>query len=203
MKSHRKFFATNAPDPPHWTLNLCFCAFRSVWVHLSMFRHYTKLGAKRVELVQSMHKFVPLSRIGIFHNERTQSTPLDSKLMFWSIFVVLGAFGNVSLLHETRCKIGWSGAINGQVCAMKSHHKFFTTNAPDPPHWTLNSWFGAFHSVWVHFGLFRYCTKVDAMRAEMVELMHKFVPWSCVRIFQNEHTRSTQLNPKLMFWCVS
>ena len=36
--------------------------------------------------------------------------------------------------------------------------------------------FGAFHSVWVHFGLFRYCTKVDAMRAEMVELMHKFVP---------------------------
>src|SRR6185437_11950113 len=85
IKSHWNFFATNAPDPPHWTLNSCFCGFRSVWVHLSMFRHYTKLGAKRVELVQSMHKFVPLSRIGIFHNERTQSTPLDPKLMFWSI----------------------------------------------------------------------------------------------------------------------
>jgi hypothetical protein len=28
-------------------------------VYLSMFRYYTKLGAKRVELVQSMHKFVP------------------------------------------------------------------------------------------------------------------------------------------------
>jgi len=26
---------------------------------LSMFRYYIKLGAKRVELVQLMHKFVP------------------------------------------------------------------------------------------------------------------------------------------------
>ena len=58
--------------------------------------------------------------------------------------------------------------------------------------------FGAFHSVWLHLGLFRYCTKVDAMRAEMVELMHKFVPRSRVRIFQNERTRSTQLNPKMV-----
>ena len=116
---------------------------------------------------------------------------------------MLGAFGNVSLLHETRCKIGWTCAINWQVCAIKLHRKFFATNAPDPPHWTLNSWFGAFHCVWVHFGLFRYCTKVDAKRAEMIELMHKFVSWSRVRIFQNERTRSTQLNSELMFWCVS
>jgi len=33
--------------------------FRSVWVHLSMFRYYMKLGAKWVELAQLMHKFVP------------------------------------------------------------------------------------------------------------------------------------------------
>ena len=98
-------------------------------------------------------------------------------------FVVLGAFGNVSLLHEIRCTIGWNGASKGQVCAMKSHRKFFATNAPDTSHWTVNTWFGAFHSVWMHFGLFRYCTKVDAMRAGMVELMHKFVPWSRVWIF--------------------
>ena len=118
-------------------------------------------------------------------------------------FLVLGAFGNVSLLHEIRCTIGWIGASNGQVCAMKSHQKFFAMNAPDTSHWTVNTWFGAFHSVWVHFGLFSYCTKVDAKRAEMVELMHKFVPWRRVRIFQNKHTRSTQLIPKLIFWCVS
>ena len=108
----------------------------------------------------------------------------------WTLKSCFGAFHsfwcicNVSLLHETQCKMGWTGATKEQVCAMKSHRKFFATNAPDPPHWTINSWYGAFHSVWVHFGLFRYCTKVDAKRAEMVELMHKFVPWSRVRIFK-------------------
>ena len=55
-----------------------------------MFRYYMKLGAERVELVQLMDKFVPLSRIGIFRNERTRSTPLDPKLKYWFFFVLFG-----------------------------------------------------------------------------------------------------------------
>ena len=55
-----------------------------------MFHYYTDLGAKWVELVQLMDKFVPLSHIGFFRNERTRSTPLDPKLMFWCVFVVVG-----------------------------------------------------------------------------------------------------------------
>ena len=47
-----------------------------------MFRYYTELVAKWVEIVQLNDKFVPLSRIGIFHNERTRSTPLDPKLKY-------------------------------------------------------------------------------------------------------------------------
>jgi len=54
-----EFLATNAPDPPNWTLNSCFGVFRSVWVHLAKFCYYMKLGAKRVEPVQLMLKFVP------------------------------------------------------------------------------------------------------------------------------------------------
>ena len=50
-----------------------------------MFRYYMKLGAKRVELVQLMDKFVALSRTGIFRNERTRSTPLDPKLNYWFV----------------------------------------------------------------------------------------------------------------------
>ena len=80
MKS--EVFAMKGPDPPHWILNSCFGASLSVWVHWAMFHYYTKLGAKRVELVQLMHKFVPLSRFGIFCNECTRPTPLDPKLMF-------------------------------------------------------------------------------------------------------------------------
>ena len=55
-----------------------------------------KLGAKRGELVQLMQKFVPQSDIGIFHNERTKSTPLDPKLMIRFVLLYLGAFGIVS-----------------------------------------------------------------------------------------------------------
>ena len=70
----------NAPNPPHWTLNSCFGLLHSVWVYLGSFRNSMKLDAK--QLVQLMQKFVPRSHIEIFHNERTQSTPLDPKLMF-------------------------------------------------------------------------------------------------------------------------
>ena len=192
----------NAPDPPRWTLNSCIAAFRSVWVHFGLFRYCTKLGAKGADLVQLMQKFVPRSRIRIFRNEHTRSTPLDPKLMFWCVSYCLGAFGNISLQHETRCKTDWSGAINAQVCAMKSHRNFSQQNAPNPPHWTLNSCIGAFCSG-MHFWLFRYCTKLYPKRAELVQLMKRFVPRSRLGIFRNERTRSTPLDPKLMFWCIS
>ena len=75
----------SAPDPLYWTRNSCFGASRSDWMYLAMFHYYTKLGAKQVELVQLMHKFVPFNRIRIFRNVHTQSTPLDPKLMFWGV----------------------------------------------------------------------------------------------------------------------
>jgi hypothetical protein len=50
------------------------------------------------------------------------------------------------------------------------------------------------------FGPFRYNTKVDAKLAELVPLMPKFAKQSRVRIIRNERTRSTPLDPKLMFW---
>ena len=134
----------NGHDPPHWTINSCFGASHSIWVHLAMFRYYMKLGAKRVELVQLMQKIVPWSRIRIFRNEWTQSTPLDLKLMF-----------------------------------------------------------GAPRSVWVHLAMFHYYRKLVAKRVELVQLMHKFVPWSRFGIYRKECTRPTPLDSKLMFWCVS
>ena len=116
----------NGPDPPHWTVISCFGASRSVWVylaifrytklgakwielvHLAMFHYYTNLVAKRVELVQLMHKFVPWSRFGIFHNESTWPTPLDPKLMFWcarSIWVHLAMFCYYTKLGPKRVEL--------------------------------------------------------------------------------------------------
>ena len=53
-RSHVGFFATNAPNQPHWTQNSCFGALYSVWVHLGSFRNSMKLDAKQGELVQLM-----------------------------------------------------------------------------------------------------------------------------------------------------
>ena len=76
-------------------------------------------------------------------------------------------------------------------------------NAPNNRHWTPNSFFGAIHSVWVHLGSFRNCMKLGAKRCELVQLIQKFVPQSHVWIFRNERTKSTPLDPKLMFCCVA
>ena len=109
---------------------LTFWCVRTIWVHSVLLGCLTKLGAKRAKLVQ---KFVPQSHIGFFHNEHTQSTTLDPKPTFWCILYYLGAFDTVWLPYETRCK---TGRTRGKVRAAKSH-RTFTTNTPDPPHWTI------------------------------------------------------------------
>jgi hypothetical protein len=53
------------------------------------------------------------------------------------------------------------------------------------------------------FGPFHYSTKVDVKLAELVPLSDKFAKQSGVGIFRNERTRSTLLDPKLMFSGVS
>ena len=116
-KSSRIFFVTNAPDPPHWTLNSCFWC---VSYHLDAFGT-VRLPYETQCKTGVVQKFVPRSRIGIFRNERTRSIPLDPKLTFWCISYYLGAFGTVWLPYETRCKTGRTSA---KVCATQLHWNF-------------------------------------------------------------------------------
>ena len=100
-------------------------------MHSGPFGCLTKLGAKQAELVQ---KFVPRSRVGIFRNERTRSTPLDPKLTFWyvrTIWVHSGLFGSLIKLVAKRAELV-------QKFVPQSRLGIFRTNAPNPPHWTLN-----------------------------------------------------------------
>src|SRR6185503_508745 len=96
-------------------------------MHPGQFGCFTKLGAKRAELVQ---KFVPRSRVRIFLNERTRSSPLDPKLMFWCVSYYLGAFRAVWLPYETRCETGRTSA---KVRATKSHRNFLQRTHPNHP----------------------------------------------------------------------
>ena len=70
-------------------------------MHLGPFGSIMKLGRKWAELVQ---KFAPRSRVGIFRNERTRSTPLNPKLMFSYVLYYLGAFGPFDSLMEFGAK---------------------------------------------------------------------------------------------------
>jgi len=135
--ARQNFSQQTQPIRPHWTLSSCFSAFRIIWVHWGPFGCVTTLSLKRVKLVQ---KFVTRSRVRIFRNERTRSTPLD--------------------------KI---------------------------------SYFYVFHTILVQLGLFGWLAKLDGKCAELVR---KFVPRSRIGTFRNELTRSTPLDPKLMFWSV-
>jgi len=71
--------------------------------------------------------------------------------------------------------------------------------APDPPHWTLNSCFDEFCTIWVHSGPFGCLTRLGAKWARLAQ---KFVPQNRVEIFRNECTRFTPLDSKLKFWCI-
>ena len=68
----------------------------------------------------------------------------------------------------------------------RSHVGIFLNNTPNPLHWTLNSCFGEFHSVWMHLRSFRNCMKLGAKRGELVQLLQKFVPQSHVGIFSQQ-----------------
>jgi hypothetical protein len=140
---------------------------------------------------------MPQSRVEIFCNECTRSTLLDPKLMFWRILYYSGVFGTIVCLTKLGAK--WAELVQ-KVCFHKVASKFFATNAPDPPHCIQNSCFSTFRTIWVHFEQFGLLTRLGAKRAELVE---KFVPWSRVGISSNYRTRSTPLDHKLMFWCIS
>ena len=120
-------------------------------MHSGPFGCLTKLGAKRVELVQ---KFVPQSRVRIFRNEPTRSTPLDPKLMFWCISYYLGAFETVWLSYKTLCK---TGRISAKVRATKSRRAFRNERTRSTPlhpkltFWCVSYYSCAFVTVWLPY----------------------------------------------------
>jgi hypothetical protein len=96
--------------------------------------------------------------------------------MFWCVSFRSGAFWTVSLLHETCCKTRQTDKINAKSLGHDVLLESFAMNAPHLHYWTINSCFGAFLFVRVHFGRFLYCTKLGAKRAKLVQLMQKFMP---------------------------
>ena len=165
-----------APNPPHWPQT-------HVFMHCIVFGCIWDRFVTAWNSVQHSVNWYVDSSFDALH----------------SVWVHLGSFPNCMKLGAKQCEL----VQLMQKFVLKVTSGFFATNAPNPPHWTLNSCFGALHSVWVHLESFRNCMKLDPKHDELVQLMQKFVLQSHVRIFRNECTQSTPLDPKLMFWCVA
>jgi hypothetical protein len=104
------------------------------------FRYCMKIDAKLAELAPLTHKFAKHSRVGFFRNERTRSTPFQLKLMFWGV--------SDRFVTARKSMQNWSKWSHYRTSSLNEvATEFFTTNAPDPLHWTQNSCFGAFRTV--------------------------------------------------------
>ena len=88
------------PKLMFWCVSYYLGAFGTVWMPYET----------RCKTGRTKQKFVPRTCVEIFRKERTRSTPLDPKLMFWSVSYYLDAFGTVWMPYETRCKTGRTSA---------------------------------------------------------------------------------------------
>jgi hypothetical protein len=117
------------------------------------------------ELLPLAHNFAKQSRIRIFRNEGTRSTPLDPKLMFSSI---LDRF--VTAQKSLQNWPNWCHYRTSSLSKVAS--EFFATNAPHPLRWTQSSCFRAFQTVsLVHESR---CKKVAELAALVLNVVSKF-----------------------------
>ena len=117
-------------------------------MHSGPFGCLTKLGAKWAELVQ---KFVPRSRVGIFLNEHSQSSPFDSKLMFWCVSYHLGPFGCITKLGTKRAELGQKFVPRSRVGIFRNECTQSTPFYLKLTFWCVSYYFGAFGTVWLPY----------------------------------------------------
>ena len=120
-------------------------------MHLGPFGCVTKLIAKWAKLMQ---KFVPRSRVGIFRNQRTRSTPLDSKLMFWlfcTIWMHLGPFGCRTKLSAKRAELMQKFVPRSSVLIFRNKHILFAPLGPKLMFLSISYDLGAFGTVWLPY----------------------------------------------------
>ena len=106
----------------------------------------------------------------------------------------LGPFGCLTKLGGKRAELVQKFMTRNRVGVFPNERTRTSPLDPNLKFWCI------FHTIWAHSGPFGCLTKLGAKRAELVK---KFVPRTRVGLFRIKRTRSTPLEPKLTFWCVS
>ena len=137
----------------------------------------------------------PRSRVEIFRNEHTRSTPLHPKLMFWRVSNNLGAFWKFGLLTKLgakRTELVQKSVPRSRVGISSND---CTRSTPlDPKLMFLRIWYylDAFGTDWLSCDT-RCKTRRTSAEVDVIKSRSNF---------PQERTRSTPLDPKLMFWPV-
>ena len=136
--------------------------------------------------------FVPRSRVRIFRNECTRSTPFVPKLRFWCISYHLGAFGTIWLPYKTRWKTGQNSVnvrATKRVRIFRSERTRSTLFDPKLTFWCISYHLAAFGTVWLP-----YETRCKTSRTSANVRATK-----SRRTFRNKRNRSTPFDAKLTF----
>ena len=116
-------------------------------------------------------------------------------MTFWCVSYYLdsGPFGRLLTLGVKRAELVQKFVPRGRVRIFYNERTRSTPWEPKLMFWCVSYYLGAFGTVWLPYEL----------GAERAELVQKFVPQGRVQIIHNECPRSTLMDPKLTFWCVS
>ena len=108
----------------------------------------------------------------------------------------MGAFEAASLPYETWCKMGRTSAKVVPGCCVgffRNEHTRSTPLDPKLTFWCLSNYLGASGTVWLLYKT-RCKTGRTSAKVRAVKSRRNF--------FCNERTRSTPLDPKLLFGCI-
>ena len=171
-------------------------------MHLGPFCYCIKLDANgqsdainAKDRATNSHRILSL-RTHVIHTMGHKTHVLSHFVLFeciWDRFV--------TALNSVQNEPNWGN--EWKVCATKSRWNFSLWTHPIHTKGPKTHVFLHFVIVWVHLGLFRYCNKLDAKWAELVQLMRKFMSRSRVGTFRYEPNRYTPWDPELMFCCIS
>ena len=104
-----------------------------------------------------------------------------------------GPLGCLTKLGAKRAELVQKFVPRSRVGIFRKQHTRYIPLDPKITFWCVSYYFGAFGTVWLPYETQsqtgRTSAKVRAAKSR--------------RNFLNEHTRSTPLDPKLTFWCVS
>ena len=145
-----------------------------------------------------MQKFKPQSCVSNFCNKSNLSTPCF--VAFHSVWVHLGPFRYCMILGAKWAELVQIMKKFVPQSRVGIYRKERTRSTRLEK---KNSCLVAFRSLWVHLRPFRYCMKLNAKWAKLVQLMQKFMTWSHIAIIRKECTRSAPMDPKLTFCYIS